>query len=178
MILIVHIILGAAIATILPNQPILALVLAFLSHYILDVFPHVEYSTENFKPDRKKIKELLTIIHIFLDFTFGLLLIILLTNDHLLIYACGLVAALPDTLTALKYLFPKNKFLKAHYKFHQAIHLFDDQNGIKKPNFFNQLKISNFWRVLTQIIVIVVSVFIFKPTLVQAIFPFFSLGTL
>jgi hypothetical protein len=175
MILIVHIIFGAAIATLFFQNPALAILLSFVSHYFLDIFPHVEYSIEKLKINKKQIKGLLPIIRVFLDFFLGLFLIILLTYDNLLIYVCGLTAALPDFLTALMYLFPKNKFLQAHYNFHQLIHFFDDKHGTKSPNYFNQLKISNFWRVLTQIIVIIISVFIFQPILVQAMFPFFSL---
>ena len=76
MILLAHLIFGAAIASKIHN-PFLAVVLAFLSHYFLDFMPHTEYDIKNIhlikgKQWRKIYPEILKVL---LDFLSGILLI-------------------------------------------------------------------------------------------------------
>lgn len=47
----VHLLVGAALAVLIPDQPLMV-VLAFFSHYLLDLLPHIDPETfaEKFKP--------------------------------------------------------------------------------------------------------------------------------
>ena len=148
MILLVHLLFGAAIASYIKN-PALAVVLAFLSHYFLDFFPHIEYGIENI--ERKQWKTAMSqIFKVLLDFCSGVLLIFLFSNNHPIVYICAFFAILPDGLTFLGY-FSKNKFSELHKKFHQ-----------KKIHFFKNKKISNFWRVSTQFLAVIISIILLK----------------
>jgi len=152
MILIVHIIFGAAIGSLLAQNTALALLLAFLSHYFLDTMPHRDYPIGNgdlFGKNRQWAKMRPKLLRVALDFLAGILLIVLFSNGHPIIYLCGLVAAIPDSFTALKYLFP-NKALEVHHKFHQKIHFLDNKN------------IPLIWRISTQIFIVILSIFLFK----------------
>jgi len=73
MILLVHLLFGALIGQKILN-PVLAIVLAFLSHYFLDFFPHIEYSIKNISEKRWK-KSLPDFLKIFLDLAAGIILI-------------------------------------------------------------------------------------------------------
>jgi len=148
MILIVHIIFGAAIGSLLVKNPILAVVLAFLSHYFLDFFPHIEYPITNgdFKQWRKIMP---TFLRVALDFFFGILLIMIFSKNQLVIYICGLFAAIPDAFTVLRYIKP-NKILESHYQIHQKI------------QFLKHKKIPVFWRVITQVVVIAISIILLR----------------
>ena len=143
MILLVHLISGAVIGQKILNT-ILAIILAFLSHYFLDSLPHVEYNIENITK-KQWSKILPNILNITLDFCIGILLISMFSDNRLIVYVCGLSAAAPDILTVLYYLAP-NRILKIHYGFHQKIH------------FLKQIKISKFWRIVSQTIVVIISI--------------------
>ena len=52
MILLVHLLFGAAVGSSVKNLPI-AIILAFLGHYFLDLFPHIEYPIENIRKKQK-----------------------------------------------------------------------------------------------------------------------------
>jgi len=159
MILIVHVILGSAIGSLVNNVP-LAIILALLSHYVLDFIPHLDYPVKNFsqKQWRKSVPEFL---RIFFDFFAGMLLIYLFSSNRPIIYICGFIAAAPDTLTALKYAFPGNRFLEDHYKLHEKLHFWNDTQPPHKAS-ARQEKISNFWRILSQATVIVISILLLK----------------
>ena len=150
MILLVHMLFGAAIGSIVPNVT-LAIILALLGHYFLDLFPHIEYldgvenSIESIKSDawNKKIKNM---FKVFLDFCLGILLIFLLSKNQPIIYICALAAIVPDGLTVLHALFP-NKILQAHHNVHGGkIHYLTKQKDFHK-----------FWKVSTQVVVVIVS---------------------
>lgn len=140
MILLVHMIFGAAIGFAVKNAP-LAIILAFLSHYFLDFFPHAEYDISG--------KKMTVVLKVAADFSLGILLIFILSGIQPIIYICAFFAILPDGLTVLNYIMP-NKILSAHYKLHQKIHFFKDK------------KISRFWRTASQVIAVVVSVALFR----------------
>jgi len=148
MILLVHMLFGAGIGSKIENV-ILAIVLAFLSHYFLDVFPHIEYDIEirNKKQWQDKLR---SILKISLDFSLGIFLILTFSNlsassGRPIIYICAFFAILPDGFTVLNNHFP-NKIFKLHAKLHT-----------EKLHFLKQIKISKFWRFLSQIIVVVIS---------------------
>ena len=146
MILTPHLLVGAAIATRI-NLP-LGLVLAFLSHYFLDFFPHLEYSIENIQ--RKKWKKFFPdFLKIFLDISFGSFLIFILSENLLLALAVGFFAILPDGLVILGLIFP-NRLLKIHSDFHQKIH------------FPKNKKAPLFWGIFSQVLVMLVAIYFLR----------------
>ena len=155
MILLVHMLFGAAIGSTVDNAP-LAIILAFLGHYFLDLFPHIEYidgverSIESLKNDTwgKKIKNMLKV---FTDFCIGLLLIFLLSKNQPIIYLCALIAIVPDGLTIIHALFPRLG-LALHHHIH----------GTKIHYLTKQKKISTFWKILTQAIAVIASIILLR----------------
>lgn len=147
MILLVHILFGAAIGSVVKSIPI-AIILAFLSHYFLDSLPHIEYPIENIekKQWRKAIPDVLRVV---LDFCLGALLILLFSSNKPVIYACSLAAILPDGFMGLNNLLP-NKLSNSNGGIHQKTHFLIDK------------KIPIFWRIFIQVAIIAVSIAILK----------------
>lgn len=148
MILIPHLLLGAVVAQKIEYAP-LAIILAFLSHYFLDLIPHVEYSIDNIK-NKKWQGSLPDFLKVFLDFFFGILLILIFSNNQPIVFVCAFFAILPDGLSFLGYLF-YNKILKSYNNIHQ-----------EKIHFLKNKKFSMFWRILSQVLIIFVSLFLLK----------------
>ena len=162
MILFCHLLVGAAIAAKIQILP-LALIFAFLSHYVLDFIPHWEYSIDNiFKKQWKKAK--FDFLKISLDFGFGILLIGLINHISSVISASspiGLInpillvgaffAILPDGFTLLSILLP-NKVLSIHDKFHRKL-----VHRYKKISFKENKKIFLFG-IFTQISVSILAI--------------------
>jgi hypothetical protein len=154
---------GATIGSIIKNIP-LAIILAFLSHYFLDLFPHIEYNIENIEK-KQWHKSLPNILKISIDFFIGISIIFILSGSNPIIYICVFFAILPDGFTILNAIMP-NKILGAHNRLHQKIHFLKihpvKYGGavISAPlKLFNwEIKISNFWRIFTQLIVVVISI--------------------
>ena len=144
MILLAHMLFGAATGSIIKN-PILAIILASFGHYFLDLFPHVDYSVDNLKNKDWK-KSLPDISKISLDIFSALLIIFLFSSNDLLVYICAIVALIPDSMTLISKLFPNKLFSWHDYVHTQKIHL------------LKYKKISDFWRVLTQLIAISLSI--------------------
>lgn len=144
MIFIPHLLLGAAIGSII-KYPLLAIILAFLSHYILDFLPHTDYTISNIKKKQwKKTGSEFSII--LFDIIISLITIAIISSNQPIIYICALFAILPDGLTALG-LFIKNKFLHYQINFHR-----------KEVHYFKEKKIPNFWRTFSQIFITIVAV--------------------
>jgi len=135
---------GAVIGSLIKN-PILAVILALFSHYFLDLFPHVDYSVDNLKNKRWK-KSLPDILKLSLDIFSSFLIIFLFSKNNLLIYICATTALIPDSMTLISKLFPNQLF-----SWHDYIHT-------QKIHFLKYKKISNFWRVLTQLTAISLSI--------------------
>jgi hypothetical protein len=146
MIITTHLLFGASIGNIIQN-PFLAIFLAFLGHYLLDAIPHNEYSIKNIaqKNWRKSFPDFLKV---FLDFLVGIFLIYILSEKTFIIFVSAFFGALPDTFSFLTLLI-KNKFLEKHKIFHQ-----------EKIHFLKYKKISFFWRLLSQILIVVLSIFL------------------
>ena len=145
MILMVHILVGALI--VLKIKILwLALLLAFLSHYFLDSLPHWDYSIENIKKRNWKqtSKEFLIV---FFDILTATILVLFLSKNILLSFIGAFFSTLPDGLHLLYRIWP-NKFLKIHQRFHQKIN-------------FPRNKISPFWGILAQIIIISIAIWQF-----------------
>ena len=148
MILIVHLLFGAAIGSVIKNMP-LTILLAFLSHYLLDLLPHAEYDIENIEKRRWK-RAITQIARMLLDFCSGILLILVFSNNQLIVYICAFFAILPDGLSILN-LMRKSKILQYHSDFHQ-----------KKIHFLKYKKIPIFWRILSQVLVVIMSIILLK----------------
>jgi hypothetical protein len=150
MILLVHIIFGVAIAS-LSGNPYLAVLLALLSHYFLDLFPHVEYPIDNLKNIKNNFKRAFPeLLYLILDFTLGILFVFAFTDRSLIFFFCALVSIIPDSLTVLSVIVP-NKILEIHDIFHR-----------KYIHFLRDKSIPNFWRISTQILIVLISVYILK----------------
>lgn len=150
MILLVHMLFGAAIGSLFKN-PFLGILAALLSHYFLDLFPHIEYleSTEQSIKSRKTNE----IIKVAIDLVLGLALVGIFsdppTKEALLLYIYAFVAIIPDGLTVVTHLFP-NQWLVKHHALHGGpIHYLTKQK-----------KFPIFWKIATQALAILVSIYI------------------
>ncbi len=144
MILAIHFLIGAAIVLKIKFLP-LALILAFLSHYLLDTLPHWEYSIENIKQKKWKnsFKDFLKIA---LDLSLGVFLVFLFSEKFFLALIGGLIAVLPDAFVFLNLIF-SNKLLEIGRVFHQKFHFPEDK------------KIFPLWGIFSQIIIISLAIF-------------------
>ncbi len=144
MILFCHLLVGALIAAKIKIIP-LALLLAFLSHYILDFIPHTEYSIKNIK-GRNWRKSILDFLKVTLDISLGVLLILIFSKNQPIIFIGALFAVLDDGFSLLGLIFP-SRLLKIYYDFQRKIH------------FFKSKKISLFWRIFSQVLTILTVVY-------------------
>ena len=133
MILSVHATFGAAVASLVPNHPVLGFTLGFTSHFVLDAIPHKDYdllSVEddpNAKPKLtdsiyKKFRLLRDIVVVSFDALIGLCLAFMFFFNpvHPWIFLIGAVSSLiPDFLTFL-YLIFKHKPLVMFFNFHSS----------------------------------------------------------
>jgi len=157
MVLTPHFVFGAAIGTLVKN-PLLAILLAFLGHYILDSIPHVDYPIENIKKKqwRNVFPEILMVMT---DFFIGILIIFMFSDNQPIVYMCAFFSVLSDGLNLLGLYYP-NKILNAHTKLHhEKIHFLTNQEFIKPKTKYG-IKICFLGRIATQIIVVVISVFL------------------
>ncbi len=149
MILLAHMLFGAAIGASVHN-PYLAIVGAFLGHYFLDLFPHIEYSIDNIRVKNWK-KSVPDIVKVFLDFCLGVVIIFIFSKNTPIIYVSGFVAIIPDGLTVLSSLFP-NKIMAAHDKIHtEKIHYLTKQK-----------KFPLFWRIATQVVTVIICIMLLR----------------
>lgn len=157
MLLAPHALVGAAIAATVPN-PILGLLLAFLSHFLLDRVPHWEYSIEPLKNIKSKgILYCLPILRrVFADLFIGGILIIASSaiggEFSPVTFIGGFFGILPDGMTALYILRPKNKFLKIFFTLHQGVH-FSKEHG-RPP-----LRVGLTWQIVASVLALYFLVF-------------------
>jgi hypothetical protein len=147
MVLFIHIFIGAVIAAKITYLP-LALILALLSHYILDLIPHTEYPIKHIKEmGLKGVRS--DILSIMLDLLLGLILILtvhfLVNVDYIRVFFVSFFALLPDCFTFMKYIFPKNRLLKGNF---WLLHY--------KSHFLNRKKIPFWGKIIFQILVLLV----------------------
>ncbi len=147
MILVPHLIISAIIAAKL-NSLVLVAFFALLFHYILDFIPHKEYSIMNIK-ERSWKKSLPDFIKLGFDLIIGLSFVLLIKIAFNVSYLKILVAiffgTLPDFLGFLGWFIKENNILKKHSILHT-----------KKIHFLKHKKIPAFWRISSQIIVILI----------------------
>jgi hypothetical protein len=128
-----HAIVGAAIVSIFPDYPLLALPLAFVSHFLLDSLPHWDYPLHSssidprlgapMKYDWKLCADLLTIGG---DAVLGIVLASLIFAAHnpahfFLILGGACAAMLPDPLQFAYVRFPHQP-LTSLQRFHHWVH--------------------------------------------------------
>jgi hypothetical protein len=138
---------GAAIGSIFKN-PVLAIFLALSSHYFLDLFPHIEYPIENIK-NKQWRRSFWDLAKAIADFCLGIILIFIFSDNRPVIYICAFFAILPDGFTFLNYIF-SNKILEMQYNLHEKIH------------FLKHKKIPVFWRFLSQVLAVIISIIILQ----------------
>ena len=146
MLLTPHILIGVAIITKVQN-PVLGLLLVFLSHYFLDAFPQKEYSVENIRKGHWR-KSLSDFLKVFSDIILGFLVVFLVAGYNPLILIAAFLAISPDGLTLLYAIFPKNRLLKKHQKLHATINAICENKGL--PVFLG---------VISQVVVIALAIF-------------------
>ncbi len=121
MIITVHFLFGAILITTIPNI-FLAVFLIIITHYLLDIIPHWEYSIENIKKKNWK-KSLPDFLKLAIDFLISVLIVFLFSKNPALALTGGFLSIIPDGLIFLQLVMP-NKILKAHLNFHNKFHLF------------------------------------------------------
>lgn len=161
MYLTVHALTGTFIGKQMVN-PLLAFILGFFSHFILDIIPHTEpelFDKSIDKKDKlrtyskKKLKKILGIAFIDIMVLATILAIILAilyrqgeTINSLAIVSGIFGSLLPDMLTGC-FLFSKGKLFKKFTKFHRTIHFSPEK-----------IQISKFEGTLIQIIIIIIAI--------------------
>lgn len=159
MILTVHSVVGAAIV----NQCSFkwwAYLLAFFSHFFLDLLPHREYSIKKLEVGWRKKEFWQTSGKIFLDFLGGFIFITLFAENLKnlsYLFLGGFFAILPDALNALSWLLKDKLYLNffsgkkleifdqesfsfpLYYKIHLALHFNKEQPPSLILGIINQL---------------------------------------
>ena len=134
MILTSHAVFGAAVASLVPNHPVEAFSLAFLSHFILDAIPHRDYDLHSIDAGSEEKKPIIDIIInkyrfirdvclVSFDALLGICLSFMFFFDPIYpwIFLIGAVSSLiPDFLTFL-YLIIKHKPLVLFTNFHLGL---------------------------------------------------------
>ena len=140
MIITPHAIVGASISNIFQGDLVVAFVLAFLSHYLLDMMPHTDYDITSFMDkDTKTVRSIFDdlkaathLIFISIDFIVATILCILFfvrNESTLYITFLGVFAAvLPDFFQFMFYKF-KNQPWIFFQKIHDKIHNKNSHNN-------------------------------------------------
>lgn len=130
-----HILAGSIIGIII-KEPVLAVPLAFTSHFIMDTLPHFGYSGNKGYPE--VLKHRISYFVGFGDFTLAIgVIFILIANNLWFPLICGIVATLPDAFGLYNYLAYEKKgqfasgILKIfHVQFHRKIQTLERPWGI------------------------------------------------
>ena len=126
-----HAIVGAAIVSVMPAHPPLAIAAAFASHFLLDAIPHWDYPIRSdsvnplvaatMKYDRALLTDMLT-IGADAILGIGLALFLLARPSNLALVFCGAGAAiLPDALQFAYMRFPREPLITLQ-RFHSWMH--------------------------------------------------------
>ena len=131
MILSTHAVVGAALATLLPHDPMLVFAAGIASHFVIDAIPHWDYPLRGISVGRSKTGAIRLNRALFrdaclvaLDGCAGLALAILLFGHSapiwiITIAACA--AMLPDPLQVAHRLYPREP-LRTLQRFHEWMH--------------------------------------------------------
>lgn len=134
-----HAIVGASVAQLFPNHPVLAFSAGFVSHFLLDAVPHKDYRLASFKKnehDRLKDsfaydkKFIFDLVKIATDFSLGFIFVYLIysfqikTSLLVTTLAGATGAVLPDALQFVYFNFrhePLTTLQKFHIKIQKKI---------------------------------------------------------
>lgn len=135
MILTPHAVVGASISSIFRLSPFTALVAGFVSHFVLDMFPHFDYKLRSTRIEPEKTLDgdiiidrtfFLDLMVMGLDLTFGLFLswlfFVFTGAISLPVALAGVVGGvLPDALQFVYYKFGR-RHLRPLQSFHMRVH--------------------------------------------------------
>lgn len=138
MVLTAHTITGVALASMVPDKPLVGFAVGFLSHFVLDAMPHWDYTLKSLVEDRHNPmnkdmvigKEFfIDLLKISFDAIFGLLMSYLVFGLYLkysfLVILCGAVGAMmPDALQFVYMKLRHEPFISL-----QRLHVFVDANN-------------------------------------------------
>lgn len=175
MILTIHALAGAAVANQFHNK-LIAWILAFLSHFLLDAIPHREYSLENVKFGFKSREFQKLAIKILIDLILGFILIIIFTKERSNLFQNligGFCALIPDGLSVfwamvkndnLRKFFSKQSTIKDNAKpINNFLQILENLLGKFYHNCHNNLhwfkKTPLFWGIFSQILILSISLF-------------------
>lgn len=130
MILSIHMLAGAGIGSKLSNLWLVGL-LAFISHFLLDILPHWEY--RNPRPPATFKKWLRVAIDLFIGSILIGLIIWYLPNNKIPIILGTIVALIPDGLDVVSWYW-LNKYLKILSRFHSDLHKIASKNSNGRGN--------------------------------------------
>ncbi len=130
-----HILAGSVIGLTI-QEPILAITVAFLSHFLMDALPHFGYPGKKGYPEVLKHKLSYAVGLFTLLSTFGVISF-LVSNQLWFSLICGLVAVSPDIVGVYNYTVYEKKGKHAigllklfHVQFHRGIQNFERPWGI------------------------------------------------
>lgn len=144
-----HAAVGAIIALII-KQPVLALPIAFLSHFVLDALPHFGYKGHGGYGGALKHK--LTYGFLVFDVVGIGFLFYLLWGQPTIVLLCSLVAILPDALHIYRYFWFERKGLDPpgewFAKWHRKIQWCERPWGFVIEIIFATVALSIIWRLV------------------------------
>ena len=169
MILVVHALAGAAISSQV-KITWLGWILAFFSHFILDIIPHYDYNLKGFAFGWKNKNFWPVALKISLDLATSLILIIIFNNHKgnlTNVLIGGFLGMLPDAFNAASYLFKSRGWKKLFIG--ETININDTEPtnnfSYKISNFYQKIHNNNhihhwplrdlrsFWGIINQIII-------------------------
>lgn len=145
MILLPHMLAGAALANLWPNN-YWVILLALISHFLMDVIPHWEYLDIGFS-----IKK--AIPKIVLDLFVGLLLVYFSAGFSWWVLMSVFFSLLPDGFILLYALRKSSRYLRVYFDFNHYWHFILWSAEKQKQMWFG-------WKILSQAAVIVISIII------------------
>jgi len=128
MILLGHAIVGGALAATQSN-PVAAFFIALASHYATDMIPHYEYDARILLTNPRSREARSAYVRVAIDGMLGVIVPLLIFAPQTVTAAVPLLAGivggmLPDVLWGFSKLFPRNRILAAHFRFHYRVHTF------------------------------------------------------
>jgi hypothetical protein len=151
-----HAIVGGAIMKLMPGHPVEGLILAFVSHFVLDAIPHWEYKLKSYDYNEKEpLKSVLRLNKNFLkDFSkmaldgiLGLIVSLVLFSS----FWGAVFAMLPDFFQFL-YLMIRREPLTSYQKFHSWAHTKHETSKFTFAGIFSHVAV----------IVLVIIIFVLK----------------
>jgi hypothetical protein len=123
-----HAVVGGAVASLFPSHPIIAFVVGFLSHFVLDAIPHWDYKllSAYINPNKVDKNFGLDLLHVGTDMILGILITLLIWHpisvSQLEILFLGIFGGvLPDFLQFVYLRFPHQPMILIQ-KFHDFMH--------------------------------------------------------